>query len=416
MLLTFKDKLKLTEEQKQFLWLISEEARQLYNNLLSEKNQFYDENKKYLNYYEQQKRLKNYPTEYLTYDMKKEICRVLDNNYKSFFALLKSNPDINPKPPKYRGKKYFFTLSYVQDFIILDDILRLSNKMTKFLDLEINNPFKDNESIKLRNKSKSLVKTCKIFYDDSQDDFFYSITYEHTEKEEKEELYNLAIDLGKKNLVSYFDEKTNKGVTFNSKDYYKNEKYFDKRISEINQKRDKKIKGSKKWEKLNKKKRKLEKKKNKQNKLALHVLSKRISKLERNMVIGELTNLKRNTLSDYRKQNRECQNNWQLMTLVDLLDYKCKKEGRKLTKVNEAWTSKTCYKCGTIDHALTPSDRVYQCETCGNIIDRDINSSINILKVYKQTIKGDYSTPQDVKTSERLFGNFRKVNSFYINL
>lgn len=415
MLLTYKDKLNLTLEQEQILWKTSKEATELYNNLLSEKNIYYNENQKYLNYYEQQKTLKDYETTYLTYDMKKEICRQLDNNYKSFFNLLKSNPEMNPKPPKYRSKRYFFTLSFVQDFILLENVLRLSNKECKFIDTEIRHPFED-ESIKLRNKSKNILKTCKISYDDTNNTFYYSITYEIHVKEEIQTNKNLSIDLGKKNIVTYYDEVTNTGVSFDSHEYYKNEKYFDKRIDELKSKIESKKKGSRARNKLNNKKRKLQKKKNKQNKLALHVLSKRISKLDRDIIIGELTNLKRNTLSDYRKQNRECQNNWQLRTFVDLLDYKCKKEGRKLTKVNEAWTSKTCYKCGNIDYDLTPAKRTYHCEKCGEVIDRDVNGAINILKVYKQQ-KGDYSTPPShPMCDKRLFGNFRKVNSFCINL
>lgn len=414
MLLTIKQKIDTTEEQKFLLWNISEEARQLYNSLLCEKNTYYSETKKYLGYYEQQKKLKDYPCIYLTYDMKKEICRTLDNNYKSFFALLKSNPEMNPKPPKYRGKKYFFTLSFVQDFIIKDGVLRLSNKDTKFIAISFNHDF-NSDTISIRNKSKNILKTCKLFYDDVNDNYYVSIVYEVPDKQEKETNKYLAIDLGKKNIVSYYDEITNTGCTFDSSAYYKNEKYYDKRIDEIKAKMKTKKKDSLKWTKLNLKKKKLYKKKDRQNKLSLHKLSKGISKLDRDIIIGELTNLKRNTLLDFNKQNRECQNNWQLMTFVAYLEYKCKKEGKKLTKVNEAWTSKTCFNCVTIDYDLTPTNRVYKCSHCGTIIDRDINGSINILKVYKQK-QGDYSTPTDVKTLKRFFGNVQKTNKFCISL
>ena len=414
MLLTIKRKINITQEQKELLWKTSNEATQLYNNLLQEKNHYYEQTQKYLGYYTQQKRLKDYPCEYLTYDMKKEICRTLDNNYKSFFTLLKKNKELNPQPPKYRSKKYFFTLSFVQDFIIENGILKLSNKNSKYIKIPFNYDFEE-DSISIRNKSKSILKTCKVFYDDVTDNFYTCIVKQNEIPQEKGVGKYLAIDLGKKNIVTYYDEPTNTACVFNSSAYYKNEKYYDKRIDELKQKMKTKIKGSIKWNKLNKKKRQLYKKKDQQNKLSLHKLSKEISKFDRDIIIGELTNLKRNTLSDYKKQNRECQNNWQLMTFVNLLEYKCKKEGRKLTKVNEAWTSKTCFNCGTIDYDLTPANRVYKCEHCGMIINRDVNGSINILKVYKQHM-GVYSTPHDVKTSERFFGNVQKTNRFCINL
>ena len=40
-------------------------------------------------------------------------------------------------------------------------------------------------------------------------------------------------------------------------------------------------------------------------------------------------------------------------------------------------SSKTCSHCGTIKKDLKLSDRVYRCE-CGNVMDRDLNASINL--------------------------------------
>lgn len=41
-------------------------------------------------------------------------------------------------------------------------------------------------------------------------------------------------------------------------------------------------------------------------------------------------------------------------------------------------SSKTCSHCGTIKTDLKLSDRVYKCEHCGLVIDRDLNASINL--------------------------------------
>ena len=46
-------------------------------------------------------------------------------------------------------------------------------------------------------------------------------------------------------------------------------------------------------------------------------------------------------------------------------------------------SSKTCSKCGSIKKQLKLSDRVYVCEECGCIIDRDLNASINLMKYGK---------------------------------
>ena len=74
-----------------------------------------------------------------------------------------------------------------------------------------------------------------------------------------------------------------------------------------------------------------------------------------------------------------------------------KLKGNQVIKVNEAWTSKTCCKCGNINHDLDLNDRQYICD-CGNDINRDINGAINI---YKQFM-GDYNPPfETLVVSER---------------
>ena len=57
------------------------------------------------------------------------------------------------------------------------------------------------------------------------------------------------------------------------------------------------------------------------------------------------------------------------------LMYKC----NNYIKVDRFYpSSKTCSHCGSINDALTLSDRTYQCRVCGAVIDRDLNASINL--------------------------------------
>lgn len=49
-------------------------------------------------------------------------------------------------------------------------------------------------------------------------------------------------------------------------------------------------------------------------------------------------------------------------------------------------SSKTCSECGSIKKQLKLSDRIYICEECGCIIDRDLNASINLMKYGQQLI------------------------------
>jgi putative transposase len=46
--------------------------------------------------------------------------------------------------------------------------------------------------------------------------------------------------------------------------------------------------------------------------------------------------------------------------------------------VDESYTSKTCGKCGTLNENLK-SKKVFKCNECDLLIDRDINGARNIL-------------------------------------
>ena len=61
------------------------------------------------------------------------------------------------------------------------------------------------------------------------------------------------------------------------------------------------------------------------------------------------------------------------------LEYKTQQAGTLVYTVSQ-WepSSKMCSWCGWIDEDLTLSDRLFHCEECGCVIDRDVNASINL--------------------------------------
>lgn len=61
------------------------------------------------------------------------------------------------------------------------------------------------------------------------------------------------------------------------------------------------------------------------------------------------------------------------------LEYKCKWYGSTLTLIDRFYpSSKTCSGCGNIKKDLKLNDRIYVCENCGLVIDRDLNAAINL--------------------------------------
>jgi putative transposase len=63
------------------------------------------------------------------------------------------------------------------------------------------------------------------------------------------------------------------------------------------------------------------------------------------------------------------------------LEYKAAWYGTQVV-VADRWfpSSKTCSDCGTIDPDLTLSDRVYDCASCGLVLDRDVNAAVNLAR------------------------------------
>ena len=60
------------------------------------------------------------------------------------------------------------------------------------------------------------------------------------------------------------------------------------------------------------------------------------------------------------------------------IEYKCSWNNIN-TKLVNRWfpSSKTCHECGVVHKELTLKDRVLKCD-CGNVVDRDLNASLNI--------------------------------------
>ena len=81
------------------------------------------------------------------------------------------------------------------------------------------------------------------------------------------------------------------------------------------------------------------------------------------------------------------------------LDYKSLRYGRQVIYIDTFFpSSKTCSCCGHNKESLSLSDRIFICDNCGNIMDRDHNAAINIevegLRILN--INGDSGYPLEV--------------------
>lgn len=63
------------------------------------------------------------------------------------------------------------------------------------------------------------------------------------------------------------------------------------------------------------------------------------------------------------------------------IEYKAELYGIKVVIADRFYpSSKTCSCCGHVNKGLKLSDRTYKCSECGNVIDRDVNASINLAR------------------------------------
>ena len=86
-----------------------------------------------------------------------------------------------------------------------------------------------------------------------------------------------------------------------------------------------------------------------------------------------------------------------LTEIIRQLEYKSKQKGKYFYQVSKYYpSSQTCSVCGYVDKKYKDiSIRNYECSVCKNIMDRDLNASINImfegLKMYMQPLISNWT-------------------------
>ena len=144
------------------------------------------------------------------------------------------------------------------------------------------------------------------------------------------------------------------------------------RINRLKSIRDKKVKNSNNWNKLNNKVKLAYERFKNLKKDFIEQTTTRLCK-NNNVAIENLTNAK---IKMSNKNRRRLQMINPLSRFTDTLKWKSQKFGTNLYEVNPTYTSQTCSCCGN-KIKLTLKDRIFKC-SCGNIMNRDINAAINI--------------------------------------
>jgi putative transposase len=378
MKLTQKIRIFPTLEQKEVLWKLSEKCRLIYNFALAERRHAYLHGIKGVNYRKQQNDLprikKQYPKYTWVYSkVLQHVLRSLAADYESFFALRK-NGYTEARPPRFKGKQHFTTMVYNQSGFKLEQGTISFSHHYNDIPLEFALPEKfsfDNIQVK------------QVAISAQRNRYFVTITYEVEAPPYVDNGRYQAIDLGVTHIVTAVNSQGKFLVVNNQRP----DRYWNPKIAKVQSRLDRCKKFSNRWKLFNHIKHKYERKRDAQLKDFQHKLSKKLMENTKanTLIVGELAvkDLAQSTkVPSFMRSglNRATQNTGTLGRFVQFLTYKSKRVGKRLIEFDERNTSRECYVCGKL-HYMPIWQRVMSCE-CGNVIARDKNSCVVLMKRY----------------------------------
>lgn len=353
---TYKYRIYPTKHQVSLFNQTLDECRYLYNHFLEERKYLYEEYETSIGLYDQIKTLPvmkiNRPS---LADVHSQVLQNVavrvDLAFKAFFQRVKRG-EKEAGYPRFKGAGWYDSFTFPQvGYAIKDNSIELSK--IGIIKAIIHRPV------------IGKVKTCNIRRV-NHDKWYVTFTAEVEDTQLCESKERIGIDVG-----------IEKFATLSNGDKIANPKFFrhdEHDLARVNRKFSKTKIGSK-------------------------------ERIKRRKVLNKIYERISNRRSDFAHQeSRKIINKYGIICVEDLeintmvhnhclaksisdvawgqflnyLSYKAENAGRKCVKVNPAYTSQTCSKCGH-RQPITLSDRVFNCPCCGIKLDRDHNASLNIL-------------------------------------
>jgi len=284
------------------------------------------------------------------------IIRSYFDSLKSYFQVVKSNPDA--KPPQRTPR--FYKVRWIQNGVTFKDgVIRLSNG-------------KDNAPITLQ----STVEPVYVEMYFQRGSYYFSLVYKVHTPPKRDTGKAVAIDMGEIHpIVSHDGQHT---IIYNGRALRAIKQYINKFKAYIQSKMDRCIKRSHRWYRLKRIKTKILAKLNAQLKDAEHKITSRfisdcIKAKADTIVIGDLKGIRKR--AKFSKKSNQKVHQWAFARLQSMICYKAELAGLKVKFVSEAYTSQTCPRCG---NRKKPINRNYHCNHCGFQYHRDGVGAINL--------------------------------------
>ena len=361
-------------------------VKNLYNKALYLVRQYYFETKGYLDYFKVNRIMidsKDVDYYALPCKVSNEILRLLDRNFKSFFALIKkkkkSEYDKSVRIPRYLDKQGRTIATFNKEAISKK---YLRKGLIKLSSLSIEIPTKVTES--------NIVEVRIL---PRNNHHVVEVVYEVEQKESKiDNKRYVSVDLGLNNLAT-IGSNVVKPFIINGRPLKSINQYWNKERARLQSLLEGDKKTSKRIERItNKRNNKVKDYLHKSSRLLVNFL---VSNDISTLVVGYNEEWKQNI--NIGKKNNQSFVNIPFYTFIKQLEYKCKLEGINFILTEESYTS----KCSFLDNESIEKHERYLGKRIkrglfksakNRIINADLNGSLNILK----KVVGEFEYPIEV--------------------
>ena len=359
-------------------------SKNLYNAALYEIRQHFFNTKQFLNWYSIDKKFKEKKQDdyyNLPCKVSQQTLKLLNQNFKSFFSLLKKkNYNKKKSIPKYLDKsKGRFIAVYTNQAIskkeLRNGVIHLSGTEVK-----IKTKINGGDIAQVRIVPKNSYYKVEVIYD----------------VEEKDELEDnnkyCAIDLGVNNLATV-SFNNSKPFIINGKPLKSINQFYNKRKAKLQSKLSGNRKTSNRINSITRKRN--NKIKNYLHKASRCIVNHLVSNNVNTLIIGKNDNWKQET--NIGKKNNQNFVSIPHTQFIEMLSYKCKLVGIAVVIAEEAYTS----KCSFIDNEVMKHHKDYKGKRIkrglfrtnkGKLINADLNGSLNIMR----KVIGEFQYPIEV--------------------
>lgn len=371
-----KVKLNVTEEQKQILI----KTLVAYKNACNYISEYIFNNQDFNQISIHKNQYKTIRTKYnLRSQMSDSVIKTVLAKYRT----MKSS-GINNKKPFFNKLQY--DLVWNRDYSLNNKIFSINTLDGR---IKISYCMKGNEEY--FNKDKYKFGTAKFVIKDNKYFLHIPVTFEIPDCDESQIKNVVGVDRGINFIVTTYDSKGKTGFVSG-----RNIKHIRARYSDVRkQLQMRKTPSSRRRLRL------IGSRENRWMQDVNHCISKALvlnNPINTLFVMEDLSNVRKH-VERFRRKIKYVSVSWSFYDLERKIDYKAKKYGSKMIKVNPAYTSQTCPKCGhTEKFNRNKSKHLFTCKNCGYMSNDDRISAMNLYRMgIEYLVHGTVTSEHDLE-------------------